>query len=76
MTISDCIAQLTRLMKEVGPSAQVKIGSAYNSTENPFDAFVIRKQMCSKEIYLVPSDIWIQENFKRRNAYSPQSMER
>lgn len=65
MTISDCIAQLTRIMKEVGSTAQVKICSTYNSTSNPFDAFEIRKPMGGKEVYLVPSDVWIRSDLKR-----------
>ena len=65
MTISDLIAQLTRIMKETGPTIQVRIGSAYNTTENPFDAFEVRKPMESKEVYLVPSDVRIRSDLKR-----------
>ena len=65
MTISDLIAQLTRIMKETSPTIQVKIGSAYNTIENPFDAFEVRKPLESKEVYLVPSDVWIRSNLKR-----------
>lgn len=65
MTISDLIAQLTRIMKETGPTIQVRIGSEYNSTENPFDAFEVRKPIESNEVYLVPSDVWIRSDLKR-----------
>ena len=72
MTISDLIAQLTRIMKENGSDIQVRIGSAYNSTENPFDAFEVRKPMESKEVYLVPSDVWIRTDLKRMAAREAQ----
>lgn len=72
MTISDLIAQLTRIMKETGPTIQVRIGSTYNSTENPFDAFEVRKPMESKEVYLVPSDVWIRTDLKRMAAREAQ----
>lgn len=72
MTISDLIAQLTRIMKETGPTIQVRIGSTYNSTENPFDAFEVRKPMESKEVYLVPSDVWIRTDLKRMAAREVQ----
>lgn len=65
MTISDLIAQLTRIMKETSPTIQVKIGSSYNSTDNPFDAFEVRKPMDGKDVYLVPSDVWLKSNLKR-----------
>lgn len=72
MTISDLIAQLTRIMKETSPTIQVRIGSAYNSTDNPFDAFEVRKPLESKEVYLVPSDVWIRSNSKRMAAREAQ----
>ena len=72
MTISDLIAQLTRIMKETSPTIQVRIGSAYNSTDNPFDAFEVRKPLESKEVYLVPSDVWIRSNLKRMTAREAQ----
>lgn len=72
MTISDLIAQLTRIMKESGSDIQVRIGSTYNSTENPFDAFEVRKPMESKEVYLVPSDVWIRTDLKRMAAREAQ----
>ncbi len=72
MTISDLIAQLTRIMKETSPTIQVRIGSVYNSTDNPFDAFEVRKPLESKEVYLVPSDVWIRSNLKRMTAREAQ----
>lgn len=72
MTISDLIAQLTRIMKETSPTIQVRIGSAYNSTENPFDDFEVRKPVESKEVYLVPSDIWLKSDLKRMAAREAQ----
>ena len=72
MTISDLIAQLTRIMIETSPTIQVRIGSAYNSTDNPFDAFEVRKPLESKEVYLVPSDVWIRSNSKRMAAREAQ----
>lgn len=65
MTISDMIAQLTRIMKEVGSTAQVKLCGTYNSTSNQFESFEIRKPMGSKEVYLVPLDVWIRSDLKR-----------
>lgn len=64
MTISDCIAQLTRLMSQVGSSAQVRLCRQYNSIENPFDSFEIRKPIGSKEVFLVPSNVWIRHDLK------------
>lgn len=72
MTISDLIAQLTRIMKETSPTIQVKIGSSYNSTDNPFDAFEVRKPMDRKEVYLVPSDVWIRSDLKQLAAREAQ----
>ena len=73
MTISDLIAQLTRIMKETGPATQVMIGSAYNTIENPFDAFEVRKPMARDEVYLVPSDVWIRPKLKRMAAREAQT---
>ena len=72
MTISDLIAQLTRIMKETSPTIQVRIGSAYNSIENPFDAFVVQKPIDSNEVYLIPSDIWLRMDLKRKAAREAQ----
>ena len=65
MTISDLIAQLTRIMKETSPTVQVRMGSAYNSIENPFDAFYVSRPVDQKDVYLVPSDVWIRSDLKR-----------
>jgi len=65
MTISDLIAQLTRIMKSTSPTTQVKLGSTYNSTANPFDAFEVRKPIEGKDVYLVPSNIWDRHALKR-----------
>lgn len=72
MTICDLIAQLTRIMKETSPTIQVRIGSAYNTIENPFDAFEVRKPLESNEVYLVPSDVWLRSNLKRIAAREAQ----
>lgn len=72
MTISDLIAQLTRIMKETSPTIQVKIGRTYNSTDNPFDAFEVRKPIGGKEVYLVPSDVWIRSYLRRLAAREAQ----
>ena len=58
MTISDLIARLTRIMKETGPTAQVKLGRTFNSIETTFDTFEVKKPMDGQDIYLVPSDVW------------------
>ena len=68
MTISDLIAQLTRIMKDTSSTIQVRLCSAYNSTENPFDAFEVRKAIDSDTVYLVPSDIWLRSDLKRLAA--------
>lgn len=67
MTISDLIAQLTRIMKETGPTVQVRLGSSYNSMANPFDAFEVRKPIEGKDVYIVPSDVWLRSARKRRD---------
>ena len=65
MTISDLIAQLTKIMRTTDPGIQVRIGSAYNSTDNPFDAFEVRKPVDKNEVFLVPSDVWMKDRLKR-----------
>lgn len=65
MTISDLIARLTKIMKATDPGIQVRIGSAYNSTDNPFDAFEVCKPLDKDEVFLVPSDIWLKDRPKR-----------
>lgn len=72
MTISDLIARLTRIMKETGSTAQVKLGSTYNSVENPFDFFDIKKPVNGNDVYLVPSDIWLKSDLKRLAAREVQ----
>lgn len=56
MTISDFIARLSRLQKEIGPVAQIKLGKEYNQSDPCFDYFDI--QVANGDVYLVPSDIW------------------
>lgn len=50
MTISELIARLTELQKQVGSSAQVKLGNAYSCTERPFDYFTIHKSPDNKHV--------------------------
>lgn len=64
MTISDLIARLTQLQKQVGSSAQVKLGSAFNSMDNPFQFFDIRKPTDGKDVFLVPTDVWERSKLK------------
>lgn len=56
MTISDLVARLGRLQKEIGNVAQIKIGKEYNETAPAFDYFTIVVE--GKDIVLVPSDVW------------------
>ena len=56
MTISDFIARLNRLQKEIGPVAQIKLGKEYNQSDPCFDYFDI--EVTNGDVYLVPSDIW------------------
>lgn len=56
MTISDFIARLNRLQKEIGPVAQIKLGKEYNQSDPCFDYFDI--EVANGDVYLVPSDIW------------------
>jgi hypothetical protein len=56
MTISDFIARLNRLQKEIGPVAQIKLGKEYNQSDPCFDYFDIG--VANGDVYLVPSDIW------------------
>lgn len=65
MTISDLIAQLTRIMKENGSTIQVKLGSTYNSTEKPFDSFTVCKPLEARDVFLVPTDVWLKSDLKR-----------
>ena len=56
MTISDFIARLSRLHKEIGPVAQIKLGKEYNQSDPCFDYFDI--EVINGDVYLIPSDIW------------------
>jgi hypothetical protein len=56
MTISDFVARLTRLQKEIGNVAQIKLGKEYGETSPVFDYFDI--VVVDKDIVLVPSDVW------------------
>lgn len=55
MTISDFIARLSRLQKEIGPVAQIKLGKEYNQSDPCFDYFDI--EVINGDVYLIPSDI-------------------
>ena len=69
MTISDLIAQLTRIMKETGKGGMpVLLGSAYNTTENPYESFEVRRPLSSKDVYLVPSDVWMRGHGGKENG--------
>ena len=59
MTISDLVARLGRLQKEIGNVAQIKIGKEYNQPSSAFDYFSI--VVDGKDVVLVPSDVWDQE---------------
>lgn len=61
MTISDLIAQLTRIMgKDSG--IEVRMCSKYDSREETFDAFyVLRPGEEQKTVYLVPTAVWTRE---------------
>ena len=64
MTISDLVARLSRLQKEIGPTAQVKIGKKYNKTTDCFDFFDIDSS--GDCVVLVPSDKWEPKQKRRR----------
>lgn len=65
MTISDFVARLTRLQKEIGNVAQIKLGKEYGETSPVFDYFDI--VIVDKDIVLVPSNIWE----RKETAYRP-----
>lgn len=65
MTISDFVARLSRLQKEIGNVAQIKLGKEYGETEPVFDYFDI--VIVDKDIVLVPSDVWEH----KQTAYRP-----
>lgn len=56
MTISDFIARLDRLQKQIGSVAQIKLGKEYNHSEPHFDYFDI--EVTNGDVILVPSDKW------------------
>ena len=65
MTISDFVARLTRLQKEIGSVAQIKLGKDYGEKSPVFDYFDI--VVVGKDIVLVPSDVWE----RKETAYRP-----
>lgn len=68
MTISDLVKRLTTLQKEIGATAQIKLGKAYNSCDSVFDFFEIKVVGVGKErnIVFTPSDSWDKDLEKRR----------
>lgn len=65
MTISDFVARLSRLQKEIGNVAQIKLGKDYGEKSPVFDYFDI--VVVGKDIVLVPSDVWE----RKETAYRP-----
>jgi hypothetical protein len=59
MTISDFVARLEKLQKQIGPVAQIKIGKEYNRTDLFYDYFDI--EVANDNVILVPSDKWEQK---------------
>lgn len=64
MTISDLVARLSRLQKEIGGDAQIKLGKRYNKTSDCFDFFDIDSS--GDCVVLVPSDKWEVKHKKRK----------
>lgn len=60
MTISDLIAQLERLRKEMKATTLVKLGNEYNVREDVFDSFDVAK--VGDSIVFMPSDRWSVSN--------------
>lgn len=56
MTISDFVARLERLQKQIGPVSQIKIGKEYNRSDLFYDYFDI--EVANDNVILVPSDKW------------------
>lgn len=56
MTLSDLIAQLERLRKEMKATTLVKLGKEYNVREDVFDSFDVAKN--GDYVVLVPSNRW------------------
>lgn len=59
MTISDFVARLERLQKQIGPVSQIKIGKEYNRDDLFYDYFDI--EVANDNVILVPSDKWEQK---------------
>lgn len=57
MTLSDLIAQLERLRKEMKATTLVKLGKEYNVREDVFDSFDVAKN--GDHVVLVPSNRWV-----------------
>ena len=60
MTLSDLIAQLERLRKEMNATTAVKLGKEYNAREDVFDSFDVEK--VGNSIVFIPSDRWSVSN--------------
>ena len=65
MTISDLISRLTKIMKESGPTLQVRLGRTYGSTLDAHEFFDIRRPIDGDAVFLVPSDVWDRTALKR-----------
>lgn len=77
MTISDFVARLERLQKQIGPVAQIKIGREYNRADLFYDYFDI--EVANDDVILVPSDKWEQKktvvHLKLNDFYGEQDDE-
>ena len=60
MTLSDLIAQLERLRKEMKATTAVKLGKEYNAREDVFDSCDVAK--VGDSIVFIPSDRWSVSN--------------
>ena len=60
MTLSDLIARLERLRKEMSATTAVKLGKEYNAREDVFDSFDVAK--VGNSIVFIPSDRWSVSN--------------
>lgn len=65
MTISDFVARLERIQKQIGPVAQIKIGKEYNRSDLFYDFFDINV-IDNNDVVLVPSDV-----FERKRTVVP-----
>lgn len=59
MTISDFVARLERLQKQIGSVSQIKIGKEYNRSDLFYDYFDV--EVANDNVILVPSDKWDQK---------------